>query len=839
LHRSGAIPYVEQFPAAGGEIDIFLVQKEDFRYILKLYHFGENPKIEILSKLHELGKKYPALFVSMVEYGFDDEYRRFYEIGEYLPAGNLRQLLEKGPLPEDQAFLISQTIFGALTVLHKNGILHLDLKPSNILIRDSALLQTVVSDFGASSLFDPDQSARFTRIRGTSLYQSPESLAGAFRDKSDWWALGFLIIEMVTGKHPFEGLQPQVVFYHLSTQCVPIPPLPARFSRIVKGLLIRDPDKRWGKPEVAKWIAGEEIPEVTDEASREFAPGAGDFVKNRKEPIETSICPPFSFQSKNFFSLETILGAMVSSAEAWEEGCRLLLTSEIPDWLKAAGNLKIAMRVEGFLGRDEPRDLILLRLQGTFIPDAPLFWRGQTICEEFFRLPLLKAAVSNPDSHEENLLQLLFSGKIHSAIEESKGDFPEKTERICSLAATLNDEDFPHFSTGEKAKFLYWTVVADSFRDPISLAIGFAQNDPEAGLLFRLLRNPMFLPWVRGHSIFEEQRIKLLEFFSTWEPGGFPANAVELLEIMKADPGGLEILLAETRIPLAVQGMLLSEKTVDAKTWKQVSDALENHPLLQKLLLRHFGFSYPQDKLTASGEDLKKFSPTILWCLEFRDEFPKLGGRMIPQFLEKAARAGVFNEWNPFLDFVRNSFEIIPQGGFSPSVFPTFPGEIPPTREALFGYFKENGLPNPSEIPWQKFGPLVDCIRLKNSSSLALKKPIYSIIPFLGSGLASLFLGLGTLPAVFLFLLAMFISVRERQNTLAGIQATMEMFSRSPEQFSPWMNELREKPHSSAFWGAFLSRLGIFLLVLGFLANFPLSHQIAMMNNSPILLYLS
>ena len=136
---------------------------------------------------------------------------------EYLDGQTLAQRLEKGALPLDQALTIAIEIADALDKAHRQRIVHRDLKPGNIMLTAAG---TKLLDFGLAKLKPaaegaagltalPTQSAGLTvqgTILGTLQYMAPEQLDGKEADaRTDLFAFGAILYEMVTGKKAFEG----------------------------------------------------------------------------------------------------------------------------------------------------------------------------------------------------------------------------------------------------------------------------------------------------------------------------------------------------------------------------------------------------------------------------------------------------------------------------------------------------------------------------------------------------------------------------------------------------------------------------------------------------------
>lgn len=194
---------LRQFEARGGEADIFLVKTGDDEGILKLYRFGINPKMEIVQAMLALSREHPKQFVQIQFFGYHPETRRFFELQEYIREGSLVEYLARTPEGVEETIILAflRQTCEILSILHANNILHLDLKPGNILLRHADPLEIVLTDFGIASILQKDFSKKMTEVKGTSLFQSPESIAGVVGRPSDWWSLGMIILEMLTGKN--------------------------------------------------------------------------------------------------------------------------------------------------------------------------------------------------------------------------------------------------------------------------------------------------------------------------------------------------------------------------------------------------------------------------------------------------------------------------------------------------------------------------------------------------------------------------------------------------------------------------------------------------------------
>jgi serine/threonine-protein kinase len=137
--------------------------------------------------------------VTMYEWDTDDD--EAFLIMEYVDGASLSALLARfSPLDRDEAAAVLAPVADALTFAHANGVMHLDLKPDNVLVTRDGLVK--VTDFGVASL--TNAAGQAISAGGTLGYMPPEQLRGGFVDpRADIWAFGALAVEVMTGSSPF------------------------------------------------------------------------------------------------------------------------------------------------------------------------------------------------------------------------------------------------------------------------------------------------------------------------------------------------------------------------------------------------------------------------------------------------------------------------------------------------------------------------------------------------------------------------------------------------------------------------------------------------------------
>jgi serine/threonine-protein kinase len=153
---------------------------------------------------------------------------RFYLAMEFVEGETLgRRLARTGPFPPTEAVTLVRSLAGALGAAHARGIFHRDIKPENVLLTSDGSAK--LADFGIARLAEGPRDARETAaglIFGTPQYMSPEQAAGQRQDgRSDVYALGVLLFELLTGAPPYVGASAtHVLAAHLLS---PVPRLPA------------------------------------------------------------------------------------------------------------------------------------------------------------------------------------------------------------------------------------------------------------------------------------------------------------------------------------------------------------------------------------------------------------------------------------------------------------------------------------------------------------------------------------------------------------------------------------------------------------------------------------
>lgn len=245
-----------------------------------------------------------------------------YEVMPYALHGTLSEHYGPDrPLRPNRAEAVLRQIGSALNYLHTSTPqwLHLDVKPSNILVTSLEPFTVVLADFGVSRLQEYTEEP--TRAGAKSaLYSAPEAFENTRSASLDWWALGMTLLEGLNGRHPFvdgdgRALSDFEINRQVHKQDVPIEGVDG-WLQPLRGLLARVPEQRWAFEQVSAWLDGQTVPEpapVTGRSAVQHPPF--DFAGSRvTDPRELA-----ALMARNWTAAGDLLSGTWTRLVTWAE----------------------------------------------------------------------------------------------------------------------------------------------------------------------------------------------------------------------------------------------------------------------------------------------------------------------------------------------------------------------------------------------------------------------------------------------------------------------------------------------------------------------------------------
>ena len=310
---------VDKLDVTTGEADLYLCSCNDTTYVAKIYRRKMAIKPEVTKKLKEIDSPYIAKLYDTGEVnGFPVEILPYYRLGSLQGKKFTYEQLKEYIIP---------ALNEGLKILHDRGIVHKDLKPSNIMIADNHK-DVAIIDFGISSVHEGNNTVIVTQTGMTPVYSAPEAYKNLFLAISDYYSLGITVYELFYGYTPYdESFNRDAIEQYTSIQRTPFPAgstIPEDLKDFIYGTTYNDitnrnnkknPNRRWGYEEVKKWCEGIKQP----------IPGMG--IGNVDGDMR-----PYTFLGKKYTEKEALVRALV---ENWKDGKKQLFRGLLSGFFKS------------------------------------------------------------------------------------------------------------------------------------------------------------------------------------------------------------------------------------------------------------------------------------------------------------------------------------------------------------------------------------------------------------------------------------------------------------------------------------------------------------------------
>lgn len=360
----GKYSVLKKMDMVTGEANLYLAEYNNVQYVAKIYRRKLAIKPEISRKLMNIKSKYVAAVYETGEVnGFPVEIIPYYRHGSLQGRKYTYEQLKKEVIPD---------LNEGLKVLHDNGILHKDLKPSNIMVGDN-LKDVAIIDFGISSAREDNNTVVITKTGMTPEYSAPETFRNLFLEESDYYSLGITLYELFCGYTPYSNMEQEAIEQYISVQRIPFPnDMPEDLQNLIAACTYYDitnrknksnPNRRWTYEEVKKWYNGIE----------QVIPGEG--IGN----ANVGDMNPYKFMGENYVKVAELTKALALN---WNEGKKQLFRGILSGFFKGC-NPELAgfcIDAEEEAARTNGRDdMIFWNLLYKLSPNTTdFYWKGRT-----------------------------------------------------------------------------------------------------------------------------------------------------------------------------------------------------------------------------------------------------------------------------------------------------------------------------------------------------------------------------------------------------------------------------------------------------------------------------
>ncbi len=361
---AGKYEIVETLSASTGEADLYICRYDGARYVAKVYRRQRAVKPEVITALKAIQSSCVA---ALFDAGVYNDLP--FEILPYYKNGSLQG---KTFTLEELKSTIIPCINEALHVLHRNDLIHKDLKPSNIMFLDDHE-QVAIIDFGISSVVEEGNTVIVTKTGMTPEYSAPETFRNLFLEESDYYSFGITLFELYCGYTPYKNMSAEEIAQFTAVQRIPFPKdMPQALQDLIAGVTYPDltnrnkksnPNRRWTYEEVSNWCKGK----------KQVVPGEGSGFAAEKS------IPPYTFLEQQYRDIPALVTAL---AAGWNDGKKQLYRGLLSAFFKNF-NPEIAgfcMDAEEEATRTAGKDdIIFWDLLYKIYPELNgFYWMGQT-----------------------------------------------------------------------------------------------------------------------------------------------------------------------------------------------------------------------------------------------------------------------------------------------------------------------------------------------------------------------------------------------------------------------------------------------------------------------------
>ena len=433
----GKYKVVSELDIVGREAALFICEYNGEKYAAKLYRRDAAIREDAAKALKSISSPYTATLCDMGIYNGLP-----FEITPYYAQGSLHgRTFSFDELKQRIIPILNE----GLHVLHKNGIIHKNLKPSNIMLCDNEE-DVVIIDFGISSIRDGSNAVIAAKPGIAPEYSAAETFRNLFLEESDYYSLGITIYELFCGHTPYSNMDPEELEQYVSAQQIPFPSnMPTELCNLIVGLTYNDitnrknkadPNRRWTYEETANWCSGK-YQQLPGEAAASAA----------------NQIPAYTFRRQKYTDMSALADALAMN---WNDGKKQLFRGILSGFLRS-----VDPEIAGFcIDAEEAQakggnaDLLFFRTIYKLSPAMRTFyWKGS----RFESLPELGASIlvhlRSDDRSNCGLYDEILSSRV---ISEYVTINDEKNEQLINAVRDLEERFIKHHSDEREKELAYY-----------------------------------------------------------------------------------------------------------------------------------------------------------------------------------------------------------------------------------------------------------------------------------------------------------------------------------------------------------------------------------------------
>lgn len=365
---------LEKLDIVAGEADLYLCTFAARKYVAKIYRRRIAIKPEVSQRLSQIHSPFVARIFAMGEYeGYPVEILPYFSHGS----------LSGRTFNYDQLkYEIIPSVNEGLHVLHENGIIHKDVKPSNIMLNNDGRTASII-DFGISSLRENGATVVVTKTGLTPEYSAPETFRNLFLNESDYYSFGVTIYELYCGHTPYSEMSQEEIEQFISIQKLPMPDgMEKDLQELINALTYPDitnrrdksnPNRRWGYEEICNWC--NDVPQPLPGGAVNQAKVKASISQPRQRAEDDML--PYRFGGKSITSTAVLVDALNGR---WEEAKKHLLRGLLLAHFQKDSNAEIISNLMDIEEEADTVDADVLVFKSFYMIDSTLrdfLWKGQ------------------------------------------------------------------------------------------------------------------------------------------------------------------------------------------------------------------------------------------------------------------------------------------------------------------------------------------------------------------------------------------------------------------------------------------------------------------------------